>query len=325
MSAARERTDPQGGKREISLLLHHYPRAISRSDFDGIAERIHARAPDIHVEVLGTDRPHVIAALRAARRPTVSVEFNRAKFFRCLRGRVFRQWRTGKKSDQYRLLEAAGLPVPKWAPITPGIVLDPSQWGEHVVEKPDHGQRGAYVRVKRTRRVRYRGAEDLQDDNPGRSGGMIAQKLVYSGNRPVSYRVQTFFGTPLHARSHQGNRGQLYSDEADGSRKFLGASVVATGVGCQVALIEDADVLDLARRVHDVFPDLPVLGIDIVRDIDDGSLWILEVNPDGGTWSLASPGGRRMMSHSGLDFHAQFGALDLAAETLIDLCRREAV
>ena len=310
---------------QLNLLLHYFPKAVYRSDFDGIADRIQALAPDIAVDVLATDRRHLWAMARAVAKPTISVEINRARFFYCLRGKVFRQYRTTAKSQQYSVLEAAGIPVPNWTPIKPDTKLDPAEWGAHVIEKPDRGARGSYVRVRRTKGVRYRLPEDMQEDNPGRDGGMIAQKLVMTGQLPISYRVLTFFGTPLFATRYEGRRAPMYSIEPDESRKLTGSSAVATGQGCEITLEDDADILELARRTHQAFPDVPVLGIDIVRDMDDGTLFVLEVNPDGGTWGLGSFGGQKMMADNGIDLYAQFGALDRAAETLVDVCRKQAI
>lgn len=308
-----------------NLLLHYFPKMLFRSDFDAMAERIHASTTDIAVEVLATDRPHPWTMVRAAARPTVSVEFYRAKFTPCLRGRVFRQWRGATKSAQYRVMDAAGLPVPKWTAIAPETKLDAAEWGPYVIEKPDSGARGAYVRTKRTSRVKFRERDDLQEDNPGRLAGMIAQQLIDTGPVPVSYRVKTLFGTPLLALRYEGGRDPWYVEDDKGKRRITGSSIVSTGRGCHITLADDDALLDLARRVHAAFPDIPVLGIDMVRDVDDGSLWVLEVNPEGNTWNLGGPGGHQLMEAAGVDFYQQFNALDRCAETLIELCRREAV
>ncbi|MEM7444711.1 MAG: hypothetical protein AAF414_15420 [Pseudomonadota bacterium] len=308
-----------------NLLLHYFPRVVFRSDFDGMAERVRALAPDIHVDVLATDRSHPLAVLRAATRPTVSVEFNHPKFPRVLRGKIYRHWRKGAKSRQYRVMEQAGLPVPRWVDLTPETKLDPEDWGKYVVLKPDLGMRGAYVRVNRTARVRYRPPEELEEDNPARKGGgMLVQRLVYTGDHPVSYRVVTLLGTPLFAKRYEGSRAPSFTKNSSGALHATGSSVVATGVGCKVTLCDDPEILDLARRTHAAFPDIPVLGIDLARDLEDGSLWVLEVNPDGGTWALGSPGGKKLRESTGLDLYGQFGALDRAAEALVEACRLSA-
>lgn len=306
-----------------NLLIHFYPRYTLRSDFDGMAERVRAIAPEISVEVLETHRFHPAAMLATALSPTASVEFKRAKYFRCIRGRTYRHWHRAMKVDEMRVLDDAGIPVPKWVEVTPETRLDPSEWGEYVVEKPNAGRNGAYVRLRRTGRVRHRSPEELEPDNPARESGLIAQKLIFTGATPISYRVTTLFGTPLMAVRYDGARGDWFTVDAGGRRKISGATVVATGKGCKISFCNDADILDLARRAHGAFADVPVLGVDIIRDMDDGSLWVLEVNPGGTSWMFGSRDGRKVMASTGLDFYAQFGALDRAAEALVGLCRRQ--
>ncbi len=142
---------------------------------------------------------------------------------------------------------------------------------------------------------------------------------------PVSYRAKTFFGTPILALRYDGGCEPWYKLDAQGRRKITGSSVVATGQGCRITFANDTDLLDLGRRTHVAFADLPVLGIDMVRDIGDGRLWVLEVNPEGDTWNFGYRGGHRLKKAGGLDFYQQFDALDRCAEALTELCRREAV
>lgn len=310
--------------KRCNLLLHYYPREMAPADVNGMRDRIEDLAPEIAAFALPTDRPHPLAMAKMPWRPTVSVEFGSAKFFRGLRGPVFRQWRSDRKSAQYRILEQAGIPVPRWSKIEPGAKFEVADWGDYIVVKPDHGVRGAYVRITRTGRVRYRAPEALDEDNPGRCSGMIAQRFIYTGRWPESYRVSTVFGAPIAALHYRG-RGDLPPvDQRSGFRKASGASIVATATGCAITLADDDDILDLARRTHAALPDIPVLGTDIVRDADDGRLFVLETNPSGSTWALGSKGGRRIMAENNIDIYAQFGALDRAAEALVDLCRREA-
>ena len=84
----------------------------------------------------------------------------------------------GCKGDQYRVLEAAGVSVPQRVPIRPKTRLDLADWGGYAVEKPDRGARGAYVRVKRTSRVRRKDPETMEENNPGRRAGFLSGQSV---------------------------------------------------------------------------------------------------------------------------------------------------
>jgi hypothetical protein len=83
--------------------------------------------------------------------------------------------------------------------------------------------------------------------------------------------------------------------------------------------------LELARRAHAVFPDLPFLGTDIIRDAVSGELFVLECNPSGRVLVLSSKTGREIQKANGIDFYGQFGALDTAARVLIERTRSLAV
>ena len=67
------------------------------------------------------------------------------------------------------------------------------------------------------------------------------------------------------------------------------------------------DVLALARRAHEAFPTVPVLGVDIVRDAATGALSVLEVNVTGGCFHLTSIAVGRIQREHGIDTRRQFG------------------
>ena len=48
------------------------------------------------------------------------------------------------------------MPIPKWALMTKTKRPDLSNFGDYVVTKPDHGGRGAEVKIKRRGRVRWK-------------------------------------------------------------------------------------------------------------------------------------------------------------------------
>ena len=71
-----------------------------------------------------------------------------------------------------------------------------------------------------------------------------------------------------------------------------------------------------------LFPDIPVLGIDIVRDVHTRSLYALEVNAGGATWHMSSNFGLHMQQVRGIDITKQFHALDVIADAMIEATRR---
>jgi D-alanine-D-alanine ligase-like ATP-grasp enzyme len=86
-------------------------------------------------------------------------------------------------------------------------------------------------------------------------------------------------------------------------------------------LTSEPDVLDLARRAHAAVPEIPSLGIDIVREEGTGALYVLEINPGGQAWILTNDSGIEMQAQFGFDFYPQFNALDVIADRSIEIAR----
>jgi hypothetical protein len=76
----------------------------------------------------------------------------------------------------------------------------------------------------------------------------------------------------------------------------------------------DPEVLRLAERAHACFPDVPLLGVDIVREVASGRLYVLEVNAIGYNWNFRGSG------HRSWDFplEEQFDGLRKAAWLLAE-------
>lgn len=306
---------------DINLALFFDPTTMTATDIAAISDRIDA---DIKVHTFTTTTSHLLTPLRLFTRPTVTVEFSRPKRFHPIRGKRLRQRKKGKIAENL-LLQNAGLPVPKFEVISRETALDPAIWGPYVVVKPDRGMRGAYVWIHRTGRVRYKDPSEFRTDHPGRSGAMIAEQFIYTGPWPVSHRVLTLFGEPLLSiRFEAAHDIPALPASVDFKSSGGGRSIVATRQGCAISLCQDDEMLDLARRVHAVFPEVPLLGQDIVRDATTGKLYVLEVNSFGRTWIISGRAGFEMQTQFQLDFNKQFNALDTAARVLSDVARRYA-
>jgi hypothetical protein len=297
-----------------NLIIVVDTAVLPDSDFRAIAKRVRQLDPTIHSFVI-TDRHRSRSAeLAQFLRPTLYVEIEPVRPVRPRRGFVARRVIALGKARIYRALEAAGLPVPPWREIVPGIALDPADWGVFVVVKPDRGHRSINVEAVRTAELRHRAADELPEGHLGRGGSLLAQRLIPTADAPAYHRVTTCFGEPLFAIRYFHPPGAL-PDLPDG-RPW-----VAVDRPYAAQLIDDPDVLALARRIHEVFPDVPAVGSDILRHRDTGELWIAEANL-GGVWALSSPVGIRFQALRGLDLYAQFGALDRAAEAMIEATRR---
>ena len=86
----------------------------------------------------------------------------------------------------------------------------------------------------------------------------------------------------------------------------------------------DAEIIAFGEAAHRAFPDVPLLGVDIVRRATDGKLFVLEVNASGWVWHFASPLGLRAQREFGFRFEDQFDGIRKAARVLANVARRQA-
>jgi hypothetical protein len=249
-------------------------------------------------------------------RPTLYVAFRQLRRFRPLRG-VLMHGRDLGKGEQYERMQAAGIAVLPWARLVPDLRLDPAFWGKYVVVKPDYGMRGRDVRVLRTGRLRF---EKLP-----REEHWLAQRFAYTGPQPIAYRALTLFGELLYLERTRNHRCGSALAGAEAFGEVGGHNIVAAARGGERELVEDPEVEAHALRVaREAFPEIPLLGMDIVRDLGDGGLYAVEVNPFGNTWHFSSRIGRGMQAEHGFDYAAQRDAFAVAARALAEATLRHA-
>ncbi len=315
---------------ERHLVLVNRPGWQAIRDFEEIKARVEATAPDIEVFIVTTDARHSVQRKKAAKRPSLVVSPSPLGEFEPERGRVLRG-RTIAKDVQLKRLKEIGIPVPMWDILTPGTKLDPALWGPVVLLKPlgyEWTSKGLGMSLVPTEKLRYRPPEEYPPEHPGRHTPFLVQSFIDTGSHAGSYRVNTLLGAPLYSVFIELERPRI--DLAD-LREETASEAIATNsstVGTrQRWMADDKDVLDLARRCHDAYPDVPLMGIDILRDVHTGRLYVLELNTASDTWHISS----RFYAHfrngeiTQEKMIAQFGAWDVAADALIEHTRRLAI
>ena len=290
-----------------NLILVHQESKQDRADYEELARRLRG----IEVFIVDTKEGELRDPRFDARSPTLTVSPMPIKKFVPPRGAVCQGFEH-PKTEQYERLARLGLPVPKWISIVPGTSLEPREWGPYVVVKPDLGRKGAEVFIKRTGRVRFR------------APAFLAQQFIYTGRWPSNYRVVTLFGRTLMSWRCEADHRFVPLESRWDFKARGGITVVSNKKDSRYTLAFDPEVIALAEKAHAAFPDQPVLGTDIVRDADSGALYVIECNPRGDAWLISSTMGRLIEQANGLDFGAQFGALEIAAETLARETRRRA-
>lgn len=147
----------------------------------------------------------------------------------------------------------------------------------------------------------------------------MAQDFIYTGSWPVSYRVTTLFGEVLWALRIEADRERRPLQRESG---FSGKSVVSSGKGCRYSICDDPEIIALGMNAHAAFPDIPLLGVDILRDEQSGELYVIEVNAVGYTWHFSSPKGMSVQRQFSLNLESQFDGINKAARILSDAVDR---
>jgi hypothetical protein len=152
---------------------------------------------------------------------------------------------------------------------------------------------------------------------------MIGQEFVDTGPHPTSYRVMTVFGRPTYSLASIALEERPALDPYGTEPLDL---PIASNAGARRLEMNFAkDILELGSAVYRACPTVPVHGVDIVREAETGRLFVLEFNPSGLTWHLSSPYFALARESFNLSLYAQFDALAIVAEALIEKTRSEAI
>lgn len=306
-----------------NLIIIQVPKRQQLSDFLTIRNMMYGRAPDIDVHVLSVAEPPPAGFWpKMAERPSLIFSPIPVPLDPRLRGARLMAAKI-TKSEELRRLRIAGFPVPETHPITPDLRLDAGKWGPFAVVKPDVGYRGRGVALKRTRYVRWFDTFRLPDGDPRRGQQLLAQRYIHTGARTTCYRVMTVLGRIIYAMSSIASE-EMPPLDAQGEDD-IDIEVAANGAARRLDLIEDTDILALAREVAAKLTYVPVFGIDIIREEGTGRLYVLELNSSGRTWHLSSDHGLGHQRDHGLDYYGQFNALGQITDALIEATRRLAV
>jgi hypothetical protein len=309
-------------ERNLVIVVHNH--RYDPRDFVDIAMRVSRNAPDIKVYVVAASSTCIDLPLDVWRLPTLTVALDPLLIFRPQRGRLL-IGRIIEKIEQVELMKRAGVPVPNSMLFQIGMSLDPEVWGDFVLLKPapvEFSSHGKGVQLFRTSKLGSMGLENFREDHFARKHPMIVQEFVDTGEHPSGYRALVFCGEVLYVLQAVLDTPRPPLDASDDD---LEAAQVATNGGERTVQFGDyPDVLAFAKRISAVFPDIPLLGCDIIRDVVSGKLYALEVNPGGNVWHFSSPmSADRLKTFPYIlrGIHTQFGAFDVAARALIHSTR----
>ena len=213
------------------------------------------------------------------------------------------------KMKEYELLARESLPFPTSKYISTLADLDDLDLGERFVIKPNKGKQGKGVIL-----VTAAACKDIVRSKFGESNlDLIAQKAINTGPKPTSYRVFSVLGEVIYCLKYENRTVDVEQSIAEANFAPIAANSTHDRF---MELVNDQEIMGLGERIHRQFPMMPVLGQDIVRDIDTQALYVMELNSGGFTWHLSSNFGNRFRMQFKLDYYGQFNALEKITRAL---------
>jgi hypothetical protein len=323
------RPPPDSARIARHLIIAYRPGWQSLEDLNTMAGHVSEFDPTIRTFIMPSTHRNAITRREAGKKPTLVVSNGRIVTFQPVRGKVYQGWPI-PKIEEVRRLQLAGLPVPRTEILTPGLKLDPADWGEFVIVKPTDiatSSHGLGIKLMRTSRVRYIAPADYPSGHPGRLGPMVVQQYIDTGERLTTYRLLMFFGEPLYVQLNIG-AGRKVSLDAD-DVTIESSNVALQAADTREAHIVDApDVVALGRAIHAAVPEIPLKGCDFLRDGNTGKLYLIELNAGGNTWHFSSTYGQKLRDYLGPEFErqrrTQFDALRTAARVMAKMTNAEA-
>ena len=300
-----------------NLLIVQTQPEQDPSDWITIKQRIERNAPDIEVRIAENRHRNPVTARWQVRRPSLVFSPVRLMGFVPRGGAVYCGHILGK-DEQLRRLSSIGILTPRTATLSSVSSFDPTEWGEYVIVKPNNLNSGVGVKLVRTidLSARYDELTAIANDQ-----FLVQPYIDHEDGYPTEYRVLSMFGRALYCvRNRWGNKRQPLAEIAADPLGVIASNNNTVG-GRIGSICNDPEIIALGQRAHQAFPECPVIGVDIIRETQSGRLYVPEVNPHGAVWHTSS---HTKDPEYVRGRYAQFNALDLAADLLIQKTRTEA-
>lgn len=312
-----------------NLILITQPGRQDPKDFEEIAEIVVKL--DRYIKVFVVTPEHTSDHIKREdwKHPTLTVTFGSSGNFEPKRGKIFYN-RQVSKERQAELFTNAGIRTPRTIVHRAGMILDQDEWGQLVVVKTSDlsqtskGKSATLVRLENVNNPSLLPdwlREKLISDR------VLLQEFIPTGPYPTSYRVNTFLGSVVHmmkksssTRTPELTLGNIEDFNIDSNQESPQANDLAAR-----ELMFDDEMMALAIKIADIFPGIPLLGIDFIKHIETGELFALEINGGGNTWNFSSrlaEKGRRVISKE--DRVKQFDAWNVCARALVEKTRSHA-
>jgi len=307
-----------------SLILVNRATYQEIRDLIEIADLVRAGAPDIDTYVVSDEAENLVTRELAAQKPSLIVSFGEIRRFSPLRGRVY-VGRYIPKDRQLVRMANGGIPVPRTVVLGGGYPKEVPRFGDLIVLKKvaQDSSGGKGVVLVRYDRVRQKLEELVQNEKW--QYPILIQEFIRTGTHAATTRIATFLGNPILTWTSRLDAPLPDAGQSDDVVEKTNIASNMAGVSKHRSYDKDPVKMALARRVFDVFRNIPLHGVDILTS-EDNRHFVLEMNGGGNTWHFSSDGGLRIRaSHGGRDgMKAQMEAWRIVADALIERTRLEA-
>src|SRR5882724_1184852 len=272
-----------------SLVLVNRATYQEIRDLMEIADLVRAGAPDIDTYVVSDEAENLVTRELAAQKPSLIVSFGEIRRFSPLRGRVY-VGRYIPKDRQLIRMANGGIPVPRTVVLGGGYPKEVPRFGDLIVLKKvaQDSWGGKGVVLVRYDRVRQKIEELVQNEKW--QYPILIQEFIRAGTHATHTRVATFMGNPILTWTTALSEPLPEDGQPDEIIEKTNIATNLAGVSKKRNYDIDPVKLALARRVFDVFPNIPLHGVDIVTS-DDDRHYVLEMNGGGNTWHFSSDAG----------------------------------
>ena len=220
------------------------------------------------------------------------------------------------KHHEYEMMKAAQVPFPETVRIQHLDQLADLDFGERFVIKPNSGKQGENVMLVSAASA----ASVISSIWPEGPLDLVAQQYVNTGENPKSYRCFTVLSEVIYCLRNQ-SLGATDPDEWDSA----GRKSIAANAGRRDMGLEDNErIIAFATEAGRKLPALPVMGLDLIEDADDGSIYCVELNSGGWTWHLSSNYAQPLVREFRLDLYGQRNGLHRIATRLTELVPQQA-
>ena len=299
------------------VVVPYYEKCISSSDITNIGKAIGRKDPQLLWKPVNMQRRDEVQRFRMPSLPSIMVPFHSVPSSTLPQFKGPRLKCQGvHKAQQLRMLDEAGIRVPKWTRLDPDTEIDPAEFGENLIIKPT--EKGASLGrgitlVKTSEFKAYRDQHAAQYLPKGRSAPLV-QEHIPTGGMPESFRVIETLGeivlvwrmwlvdnTPLNAPLNT----------------LVLTKKVASNLGERDReLYRNSEIEEFGLLIASAF-DSTVQGIDILRSSEDGKLYALEINI-GNTWVFSGKLHHNSQTLLGVEaMQNQFNIFDTVADATI--------